>query len=329
MNDISFFISKRRQGQNSMRVLADLFHSYIPEIKVVELPYESTSIYGIIKNILFAIKKQGKINHIFQPSENYLLPFLKGNKISTIHDIYAFRYNQKYFSMKHRIIELFDRIRSIFPTIFFSNQLHVVSEFTKSEYINIIKPFHKDIEVIYQPFHSIPYVKKQFNANRPLILQIGLAYRKNILNTIKALKDINCSLYMIGKLDIDQKELLNLYKIDYYNECDIDSKRLEEFYAMCDIVSFPTSYEGFGLVILEANSAGRCVVSSDIPVIHEVGGDSVCYVNPFSAKSIHAGFLRILSDDNYRNSLVERGFKNVLRFNNECQVKQFKEKLYS
>jgi glycosyltransferase involved in cell wall biosynthesis len=293
------------------------------------LPYESTSIYGIIKNILFAIKNQGKINHIFQPSENYLLPFLKGNKISTIHDIYAFRYNQKYFFMRHRMIELLDRIRGIVPTIFWTNRLHVVSKFTREEYKNAIKPFHKAVEVIYQPFHGIPFVEKQFNANKPVILQIGLAYRKNILNTIKALNNINCLLYMIGKLDTGQKELLDEYKIDYYNVCDVDSKQLEEFYAMCDIVSFPTFYEGFGLIILEANSAGRCVVASDIPVIHEVGGDSVCYVNPLSVKSIRSGFLKILSDDNYRNSLVEHGFKNVLRFNNERQIKQFRERLYS
>jgi glycosyltransferase involved in cell wall biosynthesis len=134
---------------------------------------------------------------------------------------------------------------------------------------------------------------------------------------------------MIGKLDKDQKELLNEYKMDYCNECDVEPRRLEELYIMCDIVSFSTFYEGFGLIVLEANSAGRCIVSSNIPVIHEVGGDSVCYVDPHSVESIRAGFLRILSDSNYRNLLIKNGFKNVLRFDNEKQIEKFKKKLYS
>lgn len=48
----------------------------------------------------------------------------------------------------------------------------------------------------------------------------------------------------------------------------------------CKAFLFPTFYEGFGIPPLEAISAGcKCIVVSDTPVMHEVFGDSVKYIN--------------------------------------------------
>lgn len=49
----------------------------------------------------------------------------------------------------------------------------------------------------------------------------------------------------------------------------------------CKAFLFPTYYEGFGIPPLEAISAGaRQVVVSDTEVMHEIFGDSVCYIDP-------------------------------------------------
>ncbi len=51
----------------------------------------------------------------------------------------------------------------------------------------------------------------------------------------------------------------------------------------CRAFLFPTFYEGFGIPPMEAMSAGaRSIVVSDIPVMHEIFGDSVSYIDPGS-----------------------------------------------
>lgn len=49
----------------------------------------------------------------------------------------------------------------------------------------------------------------------------------------------------------------------------------------CRAFLFPSFYEGFGIPPLEALSAGaKRIVVSDIPVMHEVFGDAVSYIDP-------------------------------------------------
>lgn len=48
-------------------------------------------------------------------------------------------------------------------------------------------------------------------------------------------------------------------------------------YSLASLFVFPTLDEGFGLPVLEAMAAGVPVICSDIEVLREVGGDTVCY----------------------------------------------------
>lgn len=55
-------------------------------------------------------------------------------------------------------------------------------------------------------------------------------------------------------------------------------------------------YEGFGMTPLEALSAGARVIVSDIPVLHEVGGDAVAYVPLNDASSAASYILDVIED---------------------------------
>jgi len=85
-------------------------------------------------------------------------------------------------------------------------------------------------------------------------------------------------------------------------------------YRECDLVVFASSYEGFGLPILEANATGRPVVTSNVCSMPEVAGGAACLVDPFDVASIRAGVNRVLSDPAYRESLIVAGFENAKRF---------------
>jgi glycosyltransferase involved in cell wall biosynthesis len=87
-----------------------------------------------------------------------------------------------------------------------------------------------------------------------------------------------------------------------------------ESYCAADLVSFVSTYEGFGLPILEANAVGRPVVTSNVSSMPEVAGDAACLVDPFDVASIRSGILRTIEDREYRERLICNGFDNVQRY---------------
>jgi glycosyltransferase involved in cell wall biosynthesis len=55
----------------------------------------------------------------------------------------------------------------------------------------------------------------------------------------------------------------------------------------------------------------------------EVAGEGACLVDPFDAASIRQGVEMIIWDSAYRDQMVRKGFKNILRFQLEKVVGQY------
>jgi len=85
-------------------------------------------------------------------------------------------------------------------------------------------------------------------------------------------------------------------------------------YEDADIIALASTYEGFGMPILEGQAVGRPVISSNLFSMPEVAGNAACLVDPFDVNSIRAGIIKIIQNDEYRNRLVRDGFENVKRF---------------
>jgi glycosyltransferase involved in cell wall biosynthesis len=96
-------------------------------------------------------------------------------------------------------------------------------------------------------------------------------------------------------------------------------------YQDADIVSFPSTYEGFGMPILEAQAVGRVVVTSRVLSMPEVAGEGACFVDPFDPSSIRRGLEQVIGDGDYRQKLIQKGFKNVERFDAERIANQYRE----
>ena len=92
---------------------------------------------------------------------------------------------------------------------------------------------------------------------------------------------------------------------------------------------FPTLYEGFGLPVLEAQSAGVPVLTSNVSSLPEVAGDSAILVDPRSVDDIARGIEKIALDSDFRSGIIENGRKNVKRFSWEKCAKEVAEVLFN
>lgn len=79
-------------------------------------------------------------------------------------------------------------------------------------------------------------------------------------------------------------------------------------------VAYPSLYEGFGLVPLEAMSAGRPVVTTPVAAIPEVAGDAALYAEAGDADGLAGHLQRVLDDQELAAELGARGRSRAAGF---------------
>ncbi|OQY75932.1 MAG: hypothetical protein B6D44_00525, partial [Ignavibacteriales bacterium UTCHB2] len=188
-------------------------------------------------------------------------------------------------------------------------------EATKKEILRFVNCDPEKIKVIHVSvsplFHK---ADETFNKEKPVILHIGTAPNKNLAGLIEAVKGMSCKLFIIGEPNKNILQKLNEYKIDYEVFVNLSEEELFEKYQACDILFFASTYEGFGMPIVEANIVGRPVITSNLYSMPEVAGNSALLVDPYNIDEIKNGINKIITDGNYRDELIHRGFQNAEKF---------------
>lgn len=85
-------------------------------------------------------------------------------------------------------------------------------------------------------------------------------------------------------------------------------------FKFADALVFPSTFEGFGMPVMEALAAGVPVACSDIAPLREVAGDTALFFNPYSVESIRATVSRLLTDADLRHRLVDQGRQRASTF---------------
>ncbi|MDJ1466999.1 glycosyltransferase family 1 protein [Cytophagaceae bacterium DM2B3-1] len=262
-------------------------------------------LYNILE-VLF--RPQGDINHV-TGDVHYLTFFLRKNKtILTIHDINLMYSTNALKKTVHRWFWL--KI-----PMYRSGMVTVISQTTKNELLKYVDYPEEKIRVIYNCIspHFTPH-PKAFTKSKPVLLQIGVKPNKNLSRLIPALEGISCTLRIVGQPSPDMLALLEKHKIDYSWKSNLTDEEVLQEYIQSDMLVFVSTFEGFGLPIVEANMVERPVVTSNVSSMPEIADNAACLVDPFDISSIRKGILRVIEDDEYREQLLENGRVNRERF---------------
>jgi glycosyltransferase involved in cell wall biosynthesis len=104
------------------------------------------------------------------------------------------------------------------------------------------------------------------------------------------------------------------YKNDVIFTGRVTTEKLQKIMGAALSLVFVPFFEGFGIPVVEAMSAGVPVICSNTTSLPEVGGDAVLYVDPFNIDQITYAMARIADEPELRKMMISKGFKQKKKF---------------
>lgn len=226
-----------------------------------------------------------------------------------------------------------------------AERILTVSEATKKDLVKIYDTDPSKIFVTHlgfddekfkpRPYAEVQVVLDKYNLSyQKYILFVGtIQPRKNIARLVEAFQKIRKEnrieekLILVGGRGWLWEPILKKVKtagldgsvkyLDY-----VDKEDLPYLYAGARLLTLPALYEGFGLPTLEAMASGVPVVVSNISSLPEVAGEAGVLVDPNSVDSIADGLLKVLTDSNLRQQMIEKGLIRAQEFTWENTAKK-------
>lgn len=281
--------------------------------------YFSRGVLGRLRDGIAAARTQGDVNHI-TGDVHYLSYFLcRRRTVLTILDCVSLERSKgvKFWLLWFFWYWLPEKKCAVIP---------VISEATRQQVLKYVHCDPSKVRVIHCNVSDDFQLRVQeFNSGCPRILHVGSKQNKNLERHAAALEGIRCHLVVIGQLSASQRAALKNHRIEYTSRVGISREALIAEYRRCDLLLFASTYEGFGLPIVEAQAVGRPVVTSNLWSMPEVAGEGACLVDPHDVASIRAGVKKIMGNSNYRSTLVKQGLENVKRFRTALIAEQYAE----
>jgi glycosyltransferase involved in cell wall biosynthesis len=278
------------------------------EVTVHLLPFESRGVWNLLRNMVFARRHRGAVNHITGDVHYIALALPRRSTVLTVHDLVSL----------HRLTGL---RRLLYLLLWYRlplmwvREVTVISEWTRQELVRLHPGAARKITVVHNPASLSKHpAESTGDRERTVVLQVGTGSNKNLRRVVDALQGLPVHLRVIGHLTEQQLAQINAASIEFSSIFAIDDSAMEDEYARCDLVMFASTYEGFGLPIVEGNAAGRPVITSGVAAMQEVAGDAALIVDPTSVSEIRAAVLELRNNRALRDDLVCRGFANLKRF---------------
>ena len=232
--------------------------------------------------------------------------------IVTVHDFTYEYFNKGLKKYIHSLIKN-RAIRS-------ADYIVCISENTKKDLIKFVPDVNKDkIYVIpngcSDDFFVISQDRLDYYENFLLFVGSRATY-KNFDLAVQVAKQSNLKLKIVGSiLSNSEKAFVEEHLSNKYEELGrIDNHRLNEEYNKALALIYPSSYEGFGLPVIEAQRAGCPVVAILNSSIKEIFGDC-SYLSSDNNVSSLCDIVSHLKDvPGYRDNIVSLGLQNASKY---------------
>jgi len=275
------------------------------------------------------ILKKHKADLFFSP-DGYLSLNTRIPQLAAIHDI----------NFAHRPKDL-PWLKAKYYNYFFpkfarkAQRIVTVSDYSKADLQqtyaidgNKIDVVYNGVNTAYTPISRAEKVKAKtrHSGGKDYFLFIGSLHpRKNICGLLRAYDAFRSSVESDTKLlivgesmfktnDIKQTYETMQHKNDVVFTGRLGNEELHQVLGASLALTFVPFFEGFGIPVIEAMSAGVPVICSDTTSLPEVGGEAVLYADPFSVDQITDAMIRIFQEEDLRRSLIKKGFAQKEKF---------------
>lgn len=263
----------------------------------------------------------------------------KIKSVVTIHDLIFERYPSQYSKIDVQIY----RKKFLYAC---RNANHIIasSDQTKNDIIEFYKIDKEKITTCYQSCNprfgntcsetEKNAIKKKYNLPDQFFLSVGsIIERKNLLSICKAIQLLNngIPLVVIGNGKEYKQQVKNfiqknnlqkriIFLAENTESNSLGYKTAVDFpaiYQSATALIYPSTFEGFGIPILEALWSKLPVITSNISSLPEVGGDAAVYIYPKNEIEIAAGMKKIVEDSDFTNQLKEKSWAQAQKFSSK------------
>lgn len=252
--------------------------------------------------------------------------------VITIHDLIFMEHPELYKSINRNIYEKKVRYGTRVAT-----KIIAASEQTRQDIIRFMKVDESRIRVVYQGCHRQFYSKvseeKMYNTRQRFalpsqyLLYVGtIEERKNLLKIVQALHrgQIDIPLVVVGKKTayfnqvrqyIEAGKMLNIHFLDQVQASDLPA-----IYQGSNGFIYPSSYEGFGIPVLEALNSGVPVITSRGGCLEETAGKGGIFIDPKDQEEMIHAIGQVLENSALRDRLIREGGAHALKFREEQTI---------
>jgi len=256
----------------------------------------------------------------------------KTKRIVTIHDLIFLRYPEYYPFIDRNIYK-----RKFKIACTSSDAIIAVSEQTKADIIEFLSIPEEKIQVVYQGVHDNYHIEigtermlhltQQYGLHRPYLLYVGsIEERKNALQMVKAFKRMKeqhpkdeTLLILVGKKtkyqEAVEKEIKQLNLIeDVLILNKVPFGDLPFLYKGAAGTIYPSSFEGFGIPVLESLTMRTPVLAGKGSAMEEAGGKQALYADPFQVEEFAAQISKLINDQSLSTGMLSGVEEHLAKF---------------